>query len=321
VKRRAFIRTAALSAASLAGVRLWPQASSSNAPALTKRPYKKGIELSIIGFPGLVLQGMEQDHVNELVAQAVERGVNYFDVAPAYDRGRCEMRLGPALEPHRKNVFLACKTQQRTAAGAKEEFERSLERLKTDHFDLYQLHSIYDVEKHVKAAFAKGGAMAYILEQQKAGRIRHLGFSAHSEAAALAALDLHAFDSFLLPINFACYLKAGFGPKVLAKASEVGATPISIKSCVRQKHQGNSDAIQQKYRRCWYQPIDNRREADLAVRWALDLPIMACLPPMDERLFWQAVDVAQQYKSLNETEQAEIRALAEGMDPLFPREG
>ena len=86
-----------------------PPASGSNAARLPRRPYgQTGIELSIIGFGGMLVDGLEAAHASRLVAEAVERGVNYFDVAPQY--GNAEEVLGPALEPYRKNVFLACKT-------------------------------------------------------------------------------------------------------------------------------------------------------------------------------------------------------------------
>ena len=113
---------------------------------------KDGPKLSIIGFPGLMMRRVDQEQSNRLVAESIEHGVNYFDVAPAY--GDAEVKLGPALATYRKKVFLACKTKLRDRAGAKAEFERSLERLRTDHFDLYQLHDRHDVAKDVDPAFA-----------------------------------------------------------------------------------------------------------------------------------------------------------------------
>jgi aryl-alcohol dehydrogenase-like predicted oxidoreductase len=147
---------------------------------IPKRKYgKTEVMLSVIGFGGIVVMDTEQEKANRIVAEAYERGVNYFDVAPGY--GNAEIKLGPALEPYRKNVFLACKTGHRAYTAAKKDFETSLERLKTDYFDLYQLHGITDVEKDVEAAFAEGGVMKLLLEEKKQGRIRHLGFSAHSQ--------------------------------------------------------------------------------------------------------------------------------------------
>ena len=112
---------------------------SKNPARLPQRQYgQTGVKLSIIGFGGIVVDGAEQQHANRLVAEAFEKGVNYFDVSPTY--GDAELELGPALKPYRKNVFLACKTGQRRREGASEELNESLKRLHTDYLDLYQLH-------------------------------------------------------------------------------------------------------------------------------------------------------------------------------------
>jgi aryl-alcohol dehydrogenase-like predicted oxidoreductase len=80
---------------------------------------KTGRRLSIIGFGGIVVMNAEPEHAKEVVAEAVEKGINYFDVAPSY--GDAELKLGPALKPFRDKCFLACKTGRHDRAGAKEE--------------------------------------------------------------------------------------------------------------------------------------------------------------------------------------------------------
>src|SRR5687768_4527553 len=110
-----------------------------------------GATLSVIGFGGIVVTDVPQSEANQRVASAIERGVTYFDVAPSY--GDAEERLGPALEPHREGVFLACKTGERDAAGVRRELEQSLRRLRTDHVDLYQLHAVTTLED-VERVFA-----------------------------------------------------------------------------------------------------------------------------------------------------------------------
>ena len=114
-----------------------------------------------------MVSGVEQDHANRIVAEAVEKGVNYFDVAPSY--GDAEIKLGPALEPYRKDVFLACKTTQRTKEGAAAELKESLKRLRTDHLDLYQLHALSDVQKDVDAAFGPGRRDGGLPRSEEAG--------------------------------------------------------------------------------------------------------------------------------------------------------
>ncbi|HWP40463.1 MAG TPA: aldo/keto reductase [Tepidisphaeraceae bacterium] len=291
-----------------------PGATGSNPPRLPRRAYKPGIDLSIIGFGGIVVMNAEPDHAARVVAQAVEKGVNYFDVAPSY--GDAEVKLGPALRPYRKDVFLACKTAQRTRQAAEEEMKRSLQRLHTDYFDLYQLHAITDVKKDVDAAFASGGVMELLIQARKEGRIRHIGFSAHSVEATLAALDRFEFDSVLIPINFATFYKGNFGPQMIAAAEKAGAARLALKALARQKWPQN-DPLRARYPKAWYQPLTDRHEAELALRFTLSQPVTAAIPPGEEELFWLAVELAMNHRPITESETRELMTLSQSLEPIF----
>ncbi len=104
-----------------------------------------GERLSVVGFGGIVVRNETPESAKELVAEAIRRGINYFDVAPSY--GNAEERLNPALEPYRDSVFLACKTEQRTRDDARVALHTSMERLRTKRFDLYQLHGVTTMEE------------------------------------------------------------------------------------------------------------------------------------------------------------------------------
>jgi aryl-alcohol dehydrogenase-like predicted oxidoreductase len=324
MKRRDLLKTAVASSAYVAtGIvprALWAGAvretqPSSNAASLPRRAYgHTGVRLSMIGFPGFALKDLEQDKANRIVAQAVERGVNYFDVAPSY--GDAELRLGPALKPYRKDVFLACKTAQRSRDGASKELEQSLERLGTDHFDLYQLHHITEMTRDVDPVFAKGGAMEVLTEARKEGRIRHLGFSAHSVEAALAAMERFDFDSALVPINFASFHKGRFGPQIVELAQRKGVTLLAIKGLARQKWP-ERDADRKKFPRCWYQPITDRAEAELSLRFALSQPVAAAIPPADVSLLPLAMDLASGFKPITAEEERRLKTLARDWNPVF----
>lgn len=125
---------------------------------------KTGAQLSMVGFGAIAVSQETPEYAANLVAQAVERGINYFDVAPTY--GNVEERLGPALEPYRKDVFLACKTGKRAAAAAEEELHTSLKLLRTDHFDLYQLHAV-TTSADVAQILARGGRWRRLLRPRK----------------------------------------------------------------------------------------------------------------------------------------------------------
>jgi len=319
MRRREFMRDAAIGSGALAMVARVEAAAKIEAKPDGGMPVrafgKDGVKLSVIGFPGLLLRRYEQKDANRLIAEAFERGVNYYDVAPAY--GDAEHKMGPALEKVRKKVFLACKTKMRDREGAKMEFERSLQRLRTDHFDLYQLHVLTDVKKDVDQAFAKDGAMAYLQEQRKAGRIRYLGFSAHTEEAAIAALDRFQFDSIMFPVNFVSWFNADFGPKVVKKAREKGTAVLAIKGFARQRWpEGDPE---RKKLRFWYKPITDSAEAAMALRFTLSQGATASIPPSVEIGHKAALDAGPAAREITPEEMAKLRAIAKGIEPLFPR--
>ncbi|HUT59090.1 MAG TPA: aldo/keto reductase [Phycisphaerae bacterium] len=280
-----------------------------------RRYGKDEIALSVIGLGGVAVMEMAQPEADMLVAEAIERGVNYFDVAPTY--GDSELRYGPALKPYRDRIFLACKTGERTAEGARAQLEQSLARLHTDHLDLYQLHGLGSIAKDVDVAFGAGGAMEVFIEGKRAGRIRHLGFSAHSEEAALAAMDRYDFDSILFPINFACWLKNGFGPSVVTAARAKGVTILALKALARQRWPQNHPK-RQVYKNCWYEPCYEPELAKLALRWALSQPITAAVAPGSEAMFRMALDVAAGFRPITADETARLAELAPTLNAIMP---
>jgi len=321
VKRRDFLKTTALSTAALAVEAAVPFGKaetpmSANAAKLPRREYRPGVELSIIGFGGIVVMGSDQEHANRVVAEAIEKGVNYFDVAPSYGNGEAEIKLGPALKPYRKEVFLACKTALRDREGGAAELARSLERAQTDYFDLYQLHAITDVQEDVDKPFMKGGLMDYLIEKKREGVLRHLGFSAHSVEAAFAAMDRYDFDSVLFPMNFTNAMQGGFGPQILERAKEKGVARLALKAMARQAWPPN-DPNRQKFGKCWYQPLTDPREANLGIRWTLSQAITAAIPPGDESLWRMAVEIGLNFKPITPAETEELLALARTLTPIF----
>ena len=320
MRRRQFLATGTVAASTAVTGRLLGQIDElecdcMNVPTLPQRSYgDTGVRLSIIGFGGIVVSRVEQEHANRVVAEAVEKGVNYFDVAPTY--GDAEIKLGPALEPYRKDVFLACKTTQRTKEGAAAELKQSLQRLRTDHFDLYQLHAISDVAKDVDTAFGKGGAMEVFLEAKKQGQVRHLGFSAHSEEAALAAMERYDFDSILFPINFATFYEGNFGPRVIEAAKSKGVARLALKAMAKQRWP-KSDPMRKEYPKCWYQPLTDRKEAKLGLYFTLSQSVTAAIPPGDESLFRLALDLAMSFRPVSRKEKETLQQMAQSLDPVF----
>ncbi len=317
MKRSEFFKLslAATAAAGLPAAGVARAAVQDQSGPLPRRPYgKTGEMLSIIGFGGIVVNGGEQAHADQVVREAFEAGVNYFDVAPTYGDGEAEQKLGPALEPFRKQVFLACKTTERSAAGAREELERSLRRLRTDHFDLYQLHAIQSRED-IEQAFGPGGAMETFIKAREQGKVRYLGFSAHSVEAALAAIERFDFNSALIPVNWGCWYKGNFGPQVIDKALEKDMAVLALKPGA---HSRLEQGQKPKYSKCWYTPHESEQELERSYRFTFSLPVTAAIPPGEEHLFRMALRLAPRFIPVSEEEKRQLAVQAEEVArPLF----
>lgn len=273
-----------------------------------------GESLSIIGFGGIIVMNRDHSSASSIVAKAVERGINYFDVAPSY--GNSEEVLGPALEPYRDKVFLACKTEKRTRDEAMAALNRSLKLLRTDHFDLYQLHAV-DSLKDVEQVMGSGGAIDALVEAREQGLVKYLGFTSHSEDAALALLDRFDFDTILFPFNWVSWHQANLGPRVLNKAVEKGVGIFAIKSLAKRKWRPDEKDKYEWPR--WYATVESFEEASLALRFTLSLPVTAAVSPGRVELLWWACDIADRFKLLLEEEKNQLIERSNGLEPVFPQ--
>lgn len=318
MKRRDFIRTATVAAPviSLFPADLNALVRESVPGKLEKRALgKTGEMLSMIGFGGIVVMNATPSDASELVKLAIDSGVNYFDVAPSY--GDAEIKLGPALEPYRKNVFLACKTGKRKRDDSRAELEQSLKNLRTDHFDLYQHHAVTNLED-VETILGPGGAMETFIEAKKEGKIRFAGFSAHSVEAAMALMNGYDFDTILFPFNYLTWYSGNFGPQVLDRAQEKKMGILALKAMAKGPWQ--EDADRSKYPKCWYEPLITKEDIRMGLRFTLSHPITAAVPPGEPELFKTALSLRNDLKPLKDAEVAEIKKKAAAGVPLFKYE-
>ncbi len=274
--------------------------------------------ISVLGFGGVIVANTFAETAANYVAEAFDRGINYFDVAPAY--GNAQSMLGPALAPYRDRCFLACKTHERTAEGVQRELDESLRLLQTDRFDLYQLHSMQSVEDDVNVALGPGGAMETIAKARDAGKIRYIGFSAHTEEAAHAAMDRFEFDSILFPCNYFTWNKGEFGPSVVERARDKGMGLLGLKSLAyRRWTKEEFKHFFRPWHKCWYKPLEDRAYVELALRFTLGLPINAAIPPGHWDLFKICLEIAESGKiqPVTEIDLLPLAELAQESRPLF----
>ncbi len=200
---------------------------------------RTGHESSRVLFGAAALWAMTQDRADALLPLLREAGVNHLDVAASY--GDAELRLAPWLERHRDDFFLATKTDQRTADGARAQLEASLERLGVDSVDLIQLHNLVEADEW-ELAHGPGGALEAMVRARDEGLVRFIGVTGHGTRIAgrhLASLERFGYDSVLLPWNIALSRDDGYRADVerlLAVCAERSVAVQLIKSVAR-RHQ------------------------------------------------------------------------------------
>ncbi|MDD3788349.1 MAG: aldo/keto reductase [Petrimonas sp.] len=256
---------------------------------LKRKLGKTGYEVFPVVYGGIVSMRDGQDASNNYVAWALDRGINYFDVAPTY--GDAQEKLGLSLKPFRKDNYLACKTTQRMREGAEKEFEESLKLLHTDYFDVYQLHSLTKPED-VDKAFGPGGVMEMIEKEKQRGRIRKVGFSAHSQEQALRAMAMYDFDSIMFPTNWQMIMRDGWGAGAVNDAKRRGMGVLAIKGLVHRRWLDSDEKTRSSYPKSWVKPIDVSDTAlgIAALKYTFQSGADVIIPPGDFRDFAFCVD-------------------------------
>jgi aryl-alcohol dehydrogenase-like predicted oxidoreductase len=273
---------------------------------------RTGIKASAVAFGGIVVKDMPQAEAGGVVAAAVDRGVNYFDVAPSYGDAQCV--LGPALVPYRNRVSLACKSGQKTAACLTAELEESLKVLKTDHFDVYQLHGC---DEEFDTVFGPGGAVEAIVKAREAGKVRFIGFSSHRERSALYMMSQFDFDTVMQPVNWANWLTNGKGDLALALAEQKNMGRIAIKALA---YRAFAEGEPRFFPNCWYLPITgNEYLAELALKFTLSRAQVAISPGASEmlELMLKLIEKPGIYEPPTEKEMAYLKAEAAKVGAIF----
>ncbi len=159
---------------------------------------KTDIEAYPVGFGGIPIQRLSFKEAERVLRRAFDKGIDFYDTARGYTDS--EEKIGKALSPVRRGIFLASKAMSRDSRGMTAELEASLGKLKTDMIDLYQLHNVATSEILQKVA-GPGGALEALKKARKAGKIRWIGVTGHSRPVLLEAVRTGLFDTVQLPFN------------------------------------------------------------------------------------------------------------------------
>lgn len=160
---------------------------------------KTGLKVSLMGFGGIPIQRVSSAAAEEIIAVALEKGINFIDTARAYTDS--ESKIGLALRNKRQQVVLATKSMARTKEKMQAEIETSLQHLQTDYIDLYQCHNV-KTQEELEQVLAPGGAMEALEDAKKAGKIRHIGVTGHIIGTLQNIIKTQRFATLQVPYNF-----------------------------------------------------------------------------------------------------------------------
>jgi predicted aldo/keto reductase-like oxidoreductase len=283
---------------------------------MIKRRFGRTGHMSTIVILGAFAVGpISQEEADATMELVLEHGVNHIDVAPTYSDA--ETRLGPWLEKHRDRFFLGCKTELRGREEASQQLQRSLERLRVDSFDLFQLHAVATMED-LERCFAPGGSMEAIVEARNQGLTRYLGITSHglqAPAVQIEALRRFDFDSLLFTLNFQMWADEEYRRDAMAlleMAAERDVGTMVIKTWAR----GPWGEKERRYH-TWYEPFDDAEMIEKTLRFTLSQPVTGAISAGDARLLPMILEAAERFQPMDETEQAALLATAAEYEPLF----
>jgi aryl-alcohol dehydrogenase-like predicted oxidoreductase len=223
---------------------------------------------SVLIYGAAALGDVSQDAADRSIQQALDGGINHFDVAADY--GDAEVRLGPWMADIRDRIFLATKTGRREHEAAWVEINRSLERLQVDRIDLLQLHAIGDLDD-LDRATRPGGALEAAIRAQEAGLVGAVGITGHGHEAPsthLEALRRYPFATVLTPLNPVLWRDETYRAAYEALAEEVRRQDVGLMTIKTVSRRNWADGADRSYS-TWYEPYDAQGRVTAAVSWVL----------------------------------------------------
>jgi aryl-alcohol dehydrogenase-like predicted oxidoreductase len=285
---------------------------------ITKMLYgRSGHMSSRIIFGAAALAPQTQAEADKTLEMLLRYGINHIDVAAGY--GDAELRLAPWMAQYRAQFFLATKTGQRTAQAAKEELQRSLERMQVDYVDLWQFHGLVDpIEWDI--ALSPGGAIEAAVEAKAQGLVRAIGITGHGTQIAAThrrSLERFDFDSVLLPYNYLTMQRPYYAENfnaLVATCQQRNIAIQTIKSVALRHWMGREHTTT-----TWYQALEEQQDIDLAVHWALAHPGIFVITASDVKLAAKMLDAADRFDARQVPTDEDMQRMVErmGMEPLF----
>lgn len=266
-------------------------------------------------FGAAALGQVNQSQADRAIEIVLSAGVNHFDVAPSY--GQAEERLGPWMPRIRGQLFLACKTTERTRAGAADELRLSLKRLGVEAFDLYQVHAITTFEE-LNQATGPAGALEAITQARQAGLTRFIGITGHGLLAPsifLEALRRFDFDTVMFPYNPVLMANPAYREDALSLLQECRMRDVGVQviKAIARGPWGDKEPTHHT----WYEPFTAKEDIQAAVDFVLSQDVTGLCTAGDIQILPLVLQACQDYRNLVPAEQETLIASSGEREPLF----
>jgi len=241
-------------------------------------------------FGGYALSNASQSEADEVLALLLKHGINHIDTARIY--GKSEERIGPWMEKHRGDFFLASKVRRRQYLPAKEQLETSLKMLRVKSLDLLQIHALTNPQGW-ETVMSKKGALQALIEARDQGLVKYLGVTGHGGKAAkmhMQSLERFEFDSVLLGYNY-----------------------LPIKSVAGRPWEGKK----RNYNTYFYEPLVAQEAIDKAVHWALGRENIFVITAGDMKILPKVLDAAERFEKRPKDSEMEILVEQYKMKHIF----
>jgi len=283
---------------------------------IEKQPFgNTGHPSSRVIFGSFCLNQATQDAADEVLETLLEYGINHIDTAPSY--GDAEIRVGPWMKQYREQFFLATKTDQLTYQDARDQFQRSLDRLQVDRVDLLQLHNLTDVV-HREIALRPGGALDFLVEARDKGLARFIGITGHgilSPKMHLQSLARFDFDTVLLPCNYLLMQKPDYRTdfdQLISYCRQHKIAVQTIKSTAR-----GLWGDKPRSHNTWYEPLSDDGAVTGTVQWVMGISGIFLITTGDLQVLPKFLAAAANFQKTPSDEAMETMVAKQGMQPLF----
>lgn len=266
-------------------------------------------------FGAAALGQISQAEADKAMEQVIAAGVNHIDVAPSY--GQAEERLGPWMPRIREQFFLGCKTMERNKEDAAAELRRSLERLRVDKFDLFQLHAVTSMEELDKAT-GPGGALEAVIDARSEGLTDYIGITGHGHdvpAVFLEALNRFDFDTVLFPINFVEYTDPDYVRNAEEQLRQCLAQDVGVMIIkpIAKRPWGE----RRKTYTTWYEPFDDPSHIQQGVDFALSQDVTGLCTSGDVTILPVFLEACEKFTPMDANQQKALIATAGAYETIF----